>query len=61
MDRLYKPGNTTDQNKLTIKERLDSWLEMGSKTFRTTNRTATINTFRKSIYNYFILKIMKDK
>lgn len=61
MDRLYKPGNTNDPNKLRIKEILDQWLEMGSKTFRTTNRTATINTFRKSIYNYFVLKIMKDK
>lgn len=61
MDKLYKPGNTNDPNKLRIKDTLDKWLEVGSKTFRTTNRTATINTFRKSIYNYFVLKIMKDK
>ena len=61
MDRLYKPGNTNDPNKIFIKDILDKWLAMGSKTFRTTNRTATITTFRKSIYNYFIFKIAKDR
>ena len=61
MDRLYKPGNTNDPNKLFIKEILDKWLAIGSKTFRTSNRTATLTNFRKSIYVYFVLKIMKDK
>lgn len=61
MDRLYKPGNTNDPNKILIKETLDDWLEMGSKTFRTTNRTATLNTFRRSLYNYFVLTIMKNR
>lgn len=61
MQKLYKPGNSTDPNKNFIKEILDRWLAMGSKTFRATNRTATITTFRKSIYEYFILKIMQDK
>ena len=61
MDKLYKPGNTTDPNKTFIKDFLDKWLEKGSKTFRTTNRTATIMTFRKSLYQYFIMNIFKDK
>ena len=61
MDRLYKPGNTVDPNKIYVREFLDKWLEKGSKTFRTTNRTATILTFRKTLYMYFILKVMKDK
>lgn len=61
MEKLYKPGNSNDPNKTFIKEILDKWLSMGSTTFRTTNRTATITTFRKTIYNYFILKIMKDR
>ena len=61
MDKLYKPGNTTDPNKVFVKEFLDKWLERGSKTFRTTNRTATIITFRKCLYQYFIMKIFKDK
>lgn len=61
MEKLYKPGNSNDPNKTFIKEILDKWLSRGSATFRTTNRTATITTFRKTIYNYFILKIMKDR
>lgn len=61
MKKLYKPGNSNDPNKLAIKEILDKWLKMGSATFRNTNRTPTITTFRKSIYEYFIIKIMKDK
>ena len=61
MDRLYKPGNTVDPNKIFIKDCLDKWLTLGSKTFRTSNRTATITTFRKCIYNYFVIKMMKDK
>ena len=61
MERLYKPGNSNDPNKNYIKEILDKWLAVGSTTFRTTNRTATITTFRKSIYNYFVMKIMWDK
>ena len=60
MERLYKPGNTVDDNKLYVKSMLDYWLEVGSKTFRTTNRTATITTFRKTLFNYFVLKVLKD-
>jgi len=61
MEKLYKPGNTNDPNRNYIKTILDKWLSMGSATFRSTNRTATITTFRKSIYEYFVLKIMYDK
>ena len=61
MEKLYRPGNTLDENKLLIKDTLDKWLREGSATFRTTNRTATILTFRKSVYDYFILKVMEDK
>ena len=61
MEKVYKPGNTNDPNRNFIKEILDKWLSMGSATFRSTNRTATITTFRKSIYEYFVLKIMSDK
>ena len=61
MEKIYKPGNTTDPNRNYIKEILDKWLSMGSATFRSTNRTATITTFRKSIYEYFVIKIMRDK
>lgn len=61
MEKVYKPGNTNDPNRTFIKEILDKWLSMGSPTFRSTNRTATITTFRKSIYEYFVLKIMIDK
>lgn len=61
MQKAYKPGNTNDPNRNYIKEILDKWLSMGSPTFRSTNRTATITTFRKSVYEYFVRKIMEDK
>lgn len=61
MEKAYKPGNTNDPNRIFIKDILDKWLRMGSPTFRTTNRTPTITTFRKSVYMYFVLKIMEDK
>ena len=61
MQKMYKTGNSNDPNKIFIKEILDKWLSVGNATFRNTSRTATILTFRRSIYDYFILKIMKDK
>lgn len=61
MEKAYKPGNSVDPNKIFIKDILDKWLTIGSKTFRNTTRTPTITTFRKSLYEYFILKIMKDR
>ena len=61
MQKIYKPGNTNDPNRNYVKEILDKWLYMGCPTIRSTNRTATITTFRKTLYDYFILKIMQDK
>lgn len=61
MQKLYKPGHATDPNRVFIKDVMDKWLNAGSKTYRTTNRTGTIGYFRKAIYDYFVLKVMKDK
>ena len=61
MMKLYKPGNTIDKNRIIIREIMDKWLIVGSKTYRTTSRVATQSSFRKSIYDYFIFKILVDK
>lgn len=61
MMKLYKPGNTIDKNRIIIREIMDKWLIVGSKTYRTTSRVATQSSFRKSIYDYFIFKIVIDK
>lgn len=61
MQKLYKPGNSHDTNRLRIRDILDKWLKMGSRSYRVSNRVDTISKFRRSIYEYFILKIMDDK
>lgn len=60
MKRLYTPGNSNDPNKTFIKEIMDKWLKIGSGTYRVSNRADTLNKFRKSIYEYFIHKILID-
>jgi hypothetical protein len=60
MQKLYTPGNSSDPNKLFIKDVLDKWLKIGSSTYRVSNRAGTLNKFRKCIYDYFIQKIMID-
>ena len=45
----------------TIKELMNKWLEKGSATYRATNRLATKNDFRKSIFYYFIFLVSTNK
>lgn len=61
MQRVYRPGNSIDKNKIIIRDIMDKWLKIGSATYKSTNRTATISIFRKSIFDYFIFKTATDK
>ena len=54
---IYKRSNTTDENIIKIKKVLDSWLdELG--VYKKTQRLATINSFRKAMYTFFVMAIM---
>ena len=55
----YKKSNTTNTNVVKIKNILDKWLSMYSETYAKTNRIATMNTFRKSLYMFCIFTIQK--
>ena len=55
---VYKRSNTTDKNVVNIKRILDKWLEdLG--TYKKTQRLATINSFRKALYCFFVMCIMQ--
>ena len=52
----YKKSNTTDENIIKIKKVLDRWLEdLG--TYKKTQRFATINSFRRALFLFFVLSI----
>lgn len=54
---VYKRSNTTDENIIAIKNILDSWLnDLG--VYKKTQRLATINSFRKAMYTFFVMSIM---
>ena len=54
---IYKRSNTTDENIIKIKKVLDSWLDE-LDVYKKTQRLATINSFRKAIYTFFVMAIM---
>lgn len=55
---LYKKSNTSDKNVIRIKAILDSWIE-DLDVYKKTQRQATINNFRRAIYLFFVISIMK--
>lgn len=55
---VYKRSNTTDKNVVNIKRILDKWLE-NLGTYKKTQRLATINSFRKALYCFFVMCIMQ--
>lgn len=55
---LYKKSNTSDKNVIKIKSILDEWIE-DLDVYKKTQRQATINNFRRSIYLFFVISIMK--
>ena len=53
---IYKRSNTTNENVIKIKKILDGWLEdLG--TYKKTQRSATINNFRRALYTFFVISI----
>lgn len=56
--KIYKKSNTTDKNIIRIKTILDKWLrDLGL--FEKTSRTATANDYRKALFMFFVLTIVK--
>lgn len=60
MSNIFKKGNSADKNIIRAKELMDKWLEIGSKTYRASNRQATLTGLKKAIYNYFIFSVSSN-
>lgn len=58
--RIYKKSNTSDRNIIEIKKVLDIWLQRYSDRYKKSNRVATLNSFRKALFTYFVFTI-QDK
>lgn len=54
-DAIYKKGNSIDKNVLKLKDLSHVWLEQGSRTYKVSNSAATMNSFRKAIFLYFVM------
>ena len=52
---IYKKGNSKDNNIVTIKSITHEWLSKGSVVYARTQRIATLNTYRKCIFLYFVM------
>ena len=52
---IYKKGNSKDNNITTIKNITHEWLSKGSPVYARTQRVATMNTYRKCIFLYFVM------
>lgn len=52
---IYKKGNSKDPNITTIKNITHEWLSKGSPVYARTQRVATMNTYRKCIFLYFVM------
>ena len=61
MQKMYKAGNSINKNRVIIGDIIDKWLKVGSATYRSTNREATKSVFKRSIFDYFIIKVAVDK
>jgi len=58
MEGIYKKGNSNNKNILAVKILMERWLQEGSSVYRASNRQATLNNFKKSIYYYFIFTVI---
>lgn len=54
---IYKKGNSKDMNIVTIKSISHDWLTKGSAVYARSNRVATMNTYRKCIFLYFVMVV----
>ena len=58
--KIYKKSNTSDKNIIEIKKILDMWLQRYSDRYKKSNRVATLNSFRKALYTYFVFTIQDN-
>lgn len=58
--RIYKKSNTSDKNIIAIKKILDIWLQRYSDRYKKSNRVATLNSFRKALFTYFVFTIQAN-
>lgn len=56
--KVYKKSNTIDENVIKVKTILDRWLDE-LKISEHTSRKGTINDFRRAIYMFFVLTLVK--
>ena len=57
-NQIYKKGNSKDPDIIKIKNISHEWLKKGSNVYRATTRAATMNSYRKCIYMYFIMLVV---
>ena len=57
--QIYKRSNTTNKNIVRIKNILDKWLDQLGLTQRT-SRTATMISFRKALFMFFVMEIQRN-
>lgn len=57
---IYKKSNISNKNMLLIKEYTEEFLQKYSKTFRKTNRSDTLNKFKRALYIFFVLSIQQS-
>ena len=58
-NNLYKKSNTNDEKIIKIKKILDKWMVEDLDVYKKTQRQATINNFRRGLYLFFVISIMK--
>ena len=58
--QIYKKSNTSDKNIIEIKKLLDMWLQRYSDRYKKSNRVATLNSFRKALFTYFVFTIQAN-
>lgn len=57
---IYKKGNSKDTNIINIKNISHEWLRKGSNVYKHSTRIATLNTYRKCIYLYFVMIVSNN-
>ena len=58
--KIYKKSNTTNKSIIEIKKMLDIWLQRYSDRYKKSNRVATLNSFRKALYTFFVFTIQSN-
>ena len=58
--QIYKKANTSDKNINEIKSYLDKWLAAYSERYKKSNRVATLNSFRRALYTFFVFTIQAN-